>query len=139
MTKLTTHVLDVYSGKPGKGIKVELFYVNGEQRSKLNSIVLNADGRSEGPIIEKDNLGVNIFNPIEFSVYPNPSDNLLNIKVPIEFNGDYTLLNHLGQIAAKGTFIRATSIDISDLKSGIYYLELNDEKNNFKKAEIVKK
>ena len=22
MTKLTTHVLDVYSGKPGKGIKV---------------------------------------------------------------------------------------------------------------------
>jgi len=23
MTKLTTHVLDIYSGKPGKGIKVE--------------------------------------------------------------------------------------------------------------------
>ena len=23
MTKLTTHVLDVFSGKPGKGIKVE--------------------------------------------------------------------------------------------------------------------
>ena len=27
MTKLTTHVLDVYSGKPGKGILVELFYI----------------------------------------------------------------------------------------------------------------
>ena len=24
MTKLTTHVLDVFSGRPGKGIKVEL-------------------------------------------------------------------------------------------------------------------
>ena len=24
MTKLTTHVLDIYSGKPGKGIKVDL-------------------------------------------------------------------------------------------------------------------
>ena len=89
--------------------------------------------------IYENKVGKSTLNPIEFSVYPNPSHNLLNIKVPIEFNGDYTLLNHLGQIAAKGTFIRATSIDISDLKSGIYYLELNDEKNNFKKAEIVKK
>ena len=34
MTKLTTHVLDVYSGKPGKGIKVELFYINGHGLEK---------------------------------------------------------------------------------------------------------
>ena len=54
MTKLTTHVLDVYSGKPGKGIKVELFYINGHEKSKLNSIVLNSDGRSDSPIVEKD-------------------------------------------------------------------------------------
>ena len=54
MTKLTTHVLDVYSGKPGKGIKVELFYINGQERSKLNSIVLNSDGRSDSPLVEKD-------------------------------------------------------------------------------------
>ena len=27
MTKLTTHVLDIYSGKPGAGIKVELYYL----------------------------------------------------------------------------------------------------------------
>ena len=54
MTKLTTHVLDVYSGKPGKGIKVELFYINGQERSKLNSIVLNSDGRTDGPLVEKD-------------------------------------------------------------------------------------
>ena len=54
MTKLTTHVLDIYSGKPGKGIKVELFYINGQERSKLNSIVLNSDGRSDAPLVEKD-------------------------------------------------------------------------------------
>ena len=35
MTKLTTHVLDVYSGKPGKGIKVDLFFINGEKKKKL--------------------------------------------------------------------------------------------------------
>jgi len=56
MTKLTTHVLDVYSGKPGKGIKVDLFYYNDKERLKLKSIILNSDGRSDSPLVEKDNF-----------------------------------------------------------------------------------
>ena len=46
MTKLTTRVLDVYSGKPGKGILVELFYINNSERKKLTSTKLNHDGRA---------------------------------------------------------------------------------------------
>ena len=53
MTKLTTHVLDIYSGKPGKGIKVDLYYYqNDNQKSKINTIVLNNDGRSDNALIE---------------------------------------------------------------------------------------
>ena len=53
MTKLTTHVLDVYSGKPGKGIKVDLYYYeNDNQKNKINSIILNNDGRSDNALIE---------------------------------------------------------------------------------------
>ena len=53
MTKLTTHVLDVYSGKPGKGIKVDLYYYkNNEQKNKINTIILNDDGRSDRALIE---------------------------------------------------------------------------------------
>ena len=54
MTKLTTHVLDVYSGKPGKGIKVDLFFINGEKKEKINSLTLNNDGRTDQPIAEKE-------------------------------------------------------------------------------------
>ena len=54
MTKLTTHVLDVFSGKPGKGIKVELFFLDGDNREKITSIILNDDGRSDKPLVEKD-------------------------------------------------------------------------------------
>ena len=54
MSKLTTHVLDVYSGKPGKGIKVELYFISGEDKKKLKSITLNEDGRSNQPLVEKD-------------------------------------------------------------------------------------
>ena len=54
MAKLTTHVLDVYSGKPGKNIKVELFFLNGKDREVINSLVLNNDGRSDKPLAEED-------------------------------------------------------------------------------------
>ena len=54
MAKLTTHVLDVYSGKPGKGIKVDLFFIDGEKKQKINTLVLNNDGRSDLPLVENE-------------------------------------------------------------------------------------
>ena len=39
MTKLTTHVLDNYSGKPGKGIKIDLYYYH-DQNEKKKLLVL---------------------------------------------------------------------------------------------------
>jgi 5-hydroxyisourate hydrolase len=56
MTKLTTHVLDVYSGKPGKGIKVDLYYIENNQRKKINSVILNDDGRADTPLVEGANF-----------------------------------------------------------------------------------
>ena len=56
MTKLTTHVLDTYSGKPGKNIRVNVFCVSNNKREKLNSVVLNNDGRTEKPLIEGTNF-----------------------------------------------------------------------------------
>ena len=51
MTKLTTHCLDTFSGKPAKGIKVEVYSISGK-REKLNSTILNDNGRSDKPLIE---------------------------------------------------------------------------------------
>ena len=34
MTKLTTHVLDTYSGKPGGGIKVDIYYYDEKNQKK---------------------------------------------------------------------------------------------------------
>ena len=56
MTKLTTHVLDVYSGKPGKGIKVDLYYFKDYEKTKINSVILNNDGRADKPLVEGPNV-----------------------------------------------------------------------------------
>ena len=55
MTKLTTHCLDTFSGKPAKGIKVEVYALSGK-REKINSVTLNNNGRSDKPLIEGVNF-----------------------------------------------------------------------------------
>ena len=55
MTKLTTHCLDTFSGKPAKGIKVDVYSIS-EKREKIKSITLNNNGRSEKPLIEGANF-----------------------------------------------------------------------------------
>ena len=51
MTKLTTHCLDTFSGKPANGIKVDVYLVS-NKREKINSVVLNSNGRADKPLIE---------------------------------------------------------------------------------------
>ena len=55
MTKLTTHCLDTFSGKPAKGVKVDVYSVSGKKQ-KLNSIKLNNNGRSDEPLLEGSNF-----------------------------------------------------------------------------------
>jgi len=55
MTKLTTHCLDTFSGKPAAGVKVDVYLVSGK-REKLNSIILNNNGRSDKPLVEGTNF-----------------------------------------------------------------------------------
>ena len=55
MTKLTTHCLDTFSGKPAKGVKVEVYYIS-EKKEKLNSTILNDNGRTDKPLLEGTNF-----------------------------------------------------------------------------------
>jgi 5-hydroxyisourate hydrolase len=56
MGKLTTHVLDTAHGKPGAGIRVELFRIDGDTRTRLADTQTNADGRCDAPLLEGDAL-----------------------------------------------------------------------------------
>jgi 5-hydroxyisourate hydrolase len=56
MGKLSTHVLDTAQGKPGAGVKIELYRVDGGQRSLLRSDATNNDGRCNAPLLEGDAL-----------------------------------------------------------------------------------
>lgn len=62
MTGLTTHVLDTALGKPAESLTIALFRIDGETRTKLKTVVTNADGRIDGgPMLAGDDFSVGIY------------------------------------------------------------------------------
>jgi 5-hydroxyisourate hydrolase len=52
MGKLTTHVLDTANGCPAAGMQVVLHRIEQGSVTVLKTIVLNADGRADAPLLE---------------------------------------------------------------------------------------
>ena len=53
---LSTHVLDTMNGCPAAGMAVSLFATQGDQVQLIKSLVLNADGRSDGPLLDNSQM-----------------------------------------------------------------------------------
>ena len=54
--RLTTHVLDTMSGRPGAGLAVELLHIEGAARRPLRRLTTNDDGRTPEPLLAGSDL-----------------------------------------------------------------------------------
>ena len=52
--RLTTHVLDTASGRPGAGLRIDLYRLDGEERAMIKSVTTNDDGRCGEPLLAGD-------------------------------------------------------------------------------------
>lgn len=55
MGRLTTHILDTANGKPAAGVALRLYRLAGS-RAHCATAVTDADGRTDGPLLEGDDL-----------------------------------------------------------------------------------
>ena len=69
MGKLSTHVLDTASGRPGVGIRLRLLKIIGSSFSLLKSAVTNTDGRVTGALLEGTELTAGMYR-LEFEIGP---------------------------------------------------------------------
>ena len=56
MAKLSTHVLDTAHGRPGAGVQIALYAIDGAARVLISTSVTNADGRCATPLLEGDSM-----------------------------------------------------------------------------------
>ena len=61
-------------------------------------------------------------NEVNFGVYPNPAENILNIATDAN-RYEYQLINSLGQVVVRGRANGNESINVSDL-NGVYFLRI---------------
>lgn len=58
---LTTHVLDTARGCPAKGLKIELFRIEGDTRTHLKTLVTNDDGRTNERTLPSDQFAPGVY------------------------------------------------------------------------------
>lgn len=89
--RLTTHVLDTLSGKPGAGIRITFETPDGEGWRTVKTLAANADGRTNEPSLAGDAMAVGryriVFHVGEYFArlgVPLASPPFLD-RVPVEF------------------------------------------------------
>ncbi|WP_299156214.1 GEVED domain-containing protein [uncultured Tenacibaculum sp.] len=74
----------------------------------------------------------------DFMAYPNPARNYVRVKLASKAsNMTYKLVNTIGKVVQSG-YLDASNLDVSNLNTGIYILEVNDGQKLLK-TKIMKK
>ena len=78
-------------------------------------------------------VGINEFTQDNlFSIYPNPSKNVINIKADSKLIGEsFLILDNIGRIVLQGKVVSEnTTIDLSNLSGGIYMFSFGENMQN---------
>tara|TARA_Y100000991_G_C21948541_1_gene338598 strand:- start:503 stop:967 length:465 start_codon:yes stop_codon:yes gene_type:complete len=85
---------------------------------------------------------VNVENHVpvyEAIIFPNPTEDFLNIKTTSFKNVNYSLFDEMGKLILNGMLCsEKTSLDVSKLHTGLYSLVLNSPENKLKTFNIIK-
>ena len=77
-------------------------------------------------------------NAYPFSIYPNPSDNILNISLESENEVLIHLFNSVGQIVFNQSSQGPIAINVSDYAPGIYFVQISGEEGRATKKLIIR-
>ena len=72
-------------------------------------------------------------------IYPNPTEDFLNIKASLYEDVSYVLYDEMGKLILQGRLLsEQTALEVSPLATGRYSLVLSNSKENLKTFNIIK-
>lgn len=87
MSKLSTHVLDLTTGKPAEGMRIELWNLDGKH-VMLKAVTTNADGRTDAPLLDDATMAVGSYELLFFVkdyFVTHHKDSVFLDRVPVRF------------------------------------------------------
>ena len=110
-------------------------------------IVFHSDAAvvEEGAIVDdfvvRGTLSTDEFTANAFSVYPNPSSSVFNIKMKQSNTFDFEVYNISGQLIMQTKSINPTgnsyALDLSEYASGVYFLKLTSNNTSTTKKLVL--
>jgi 5-hydroxyisourate hydrolase len=85
--KLSTHVLDLTTGRPAAGMRIELWNLEGKH-ALLKAVTTNVDGRTDEPLLDRSAMKVGAYELLFFVkdyFVTHHRDSLFLDRVPIRF------------------------------------------------------
>jgi chondroitin AC lyase len=101
--------------------------VAGKIQTKVITLPTKLEMKGSSVTVDvQDTLGMNNseINNVKYLFYPNPTKGLLHLEGEDNESLTYQVLGLNGEILATGTFIGATSVDLSNFSDGIYYVTI---------------
>ena len=71
------------------------------------------------------------------SIYPNPTNGLLNIDSNFNEETNITVLNNIGQVVLSLKTENNITLDLSSVKKGLYFIKLNSKTKSSTHSIIV--
>lgn len=127
------------------------YYINGELQTTLTNFSeldihgfnmlhnnYGEDAYYDNIVFESGDLGNDSYVREEVKLYPNPAKNEVSLTLPDQFKtAEISLYNLIGKQVM--TTREIENIDISDLSSGIYLLEVKDTEGQKLSKKLIKK
>ena len=87
----------------------------------------------------EENLSVDQFNTNDFTLYPNPANSILNIKLNNALRGNATVevIDIQGKTVITTTINQTLQLDVKSLMSGLYFVKLKYENTQTVKKLII--
>jgi CSLREA domain-containing protein len=132
---------DVYATPGSKTVTINL--PNGFDPNDYITLVATATdangNTSEFGISTDSTLSVSQFENHGFKLYPNPVSNQLFIKSPASERYSLKVMNTLGQLVfSKKGDTSSTTLDVSNLSKGLYFLNIDSENGNSQTLKFIK-
>ena len=113
----------VKSGLPSNAV-INLSVVNAQKVSTSASFNTLSTAPSQSLAISAN--VVNLFNNVDFekmiSLFPNPSNNLLNLRSDLGTKINYTLYDITGRVILDGDFLQVKTLEVKNLAKGAYFI-----------------
>lgn len=96
---------------------------DGEYKYSVVAMYKGGESQSETVDVKVGIVGVGESSDIEFTIYPNPANDVVTIKSSAQ-KYEYQMINNLGQVVLSGALSGENTISVKNINKGIYFLKL---------------